>query len=184
MKLLYPPSWTERAACTGRVSKERDLWAPDDALSPEDAGFELHLARRICSGCPVRMECLADELGRLTEAEPAAMRGGLTPEELTDLAKALGVPYQRGPVHGRRSLYVAGCRCPECRNAHRVYEHERRLWAKTRTRRITAGDVHAWLTRPRGRGRHRAAPGQLLLFTDGLPGEAYAGPSTSILSSA
>lgn len=174
MTLTRPPDWTTRAACVGLATRTRDPWAPGDHLTPEEQGFELHLARRICASCPVLMECLTDELGRLTEAEPVAMRGALTPEELVDLARSLRIPHRRGPAHGKRSTYVAGCRCDRCRNAHRVYEHERRLRAPRR--RPTAAVVHAWLTKPHGRGKHRAEPGQLLLFTDGLPTRLYAVP--------
>ena len=177
MTLTRPPDWTEQAACQGLATRERDLWSPGEHLTPEQQGFELHLARRICASCPVRVDCLVHELGLLPQHEPVSMRGGLTPDELVALAKDLGVPHRRGAQHGTRSKYVGGCRCDDCRNAHRVYEHERRLWARTRKPQLTAGDVHAWLTRPMGRGRHRAAPGQLLLFTTGLPARRYTDPT-------
>lgn len=56
-----------------------------------------------------------------------------------------------------RSCYVHGCRRPACRAAHRRYVQG---WRARRTR--TADPLV--LTRPRGRGRHQAHPGQLLLF--------------------
>jgi len=174
-----PESWTEHAACIGLTSPDRDPWAPGDWLTPEQTGAEYYVARSICAGCPVRMECVTDELAILDTHEPAAMRGGLTPDELLDLGHQLGItqPATRSK-HGTRSRYVGGCRCDRCRNAHRIYEHERRLWAKTTRRTVTAHDVQAWLARPLGRGRHRAEPGQLLLFTDGLP-KRYIAASTS-----
>lgn len=102
------------------------------------------------------------------------MRGGLTPDELMGMAKDLGWPHRLRAQHGTRSRYVAGCRCDDCRNAHRVYEHERRLWARTADRHpLTVFEVQAWLTCPMGRGRRRVGPGQLLLFTDGLPANRY-----------
>lgn len=55
-----------------------------------------------------------------------------------------------------------------------MYEHESRLWAKSRCRRLSAADVHALLTGPICRGRYRAEAGQLLLFTTGLPEGRYA----------
>lgn len=167
--LTRPPAWSEDAACAGLATRTRDPWAPGDHLTPDQRAFEWHLARRICATCPVRTACAVDALHDLPRADEHTMRGGLTPDELTNLARALGLPHRRRAQHGQRSRYVAGCRCDLCRDAHRVYEHERRLWAKTQHRGTTAADVYAHLTRPLGQGRHRATAGQLVLFTDGLP---------------
>ena len=123
MSLTRLPDWSEQAACVGLATAGRDLWSPVDHLTPEQQGFELHLARHICSSCAVRVDCLIHELGMLPQHEPVSMRGGLTPDELVLLAKDLGVPYRRAAQQGTRSRYVAGCRCDDCRNAHRVYEH-------------------------------------------------------------
>lgn len=174
--LVRQPEWTREAACADLVTAGRDPWSPDDESPATERAFELHLARRICAGCPVRLECLNDELARLPVSDPWSMRGGLTPKELVGFARSHGMPYRRVAQHGTRSRYVGGCRCDECRNAHRVYEHERRLRAGG-PRRATAdpGVPDAWLTLPIGHGRHRAEPGQLLLFTDGLPPHYVAG---------
>ena len=180
MTLMHrPAAWTEAAACTGLATRDRDPWAPAEHLTPEQRAFEWHIARRVCASCPVRLECAAAALEDLTRVEEHTMRGGLTPDELVDLAKALGRPWRRRAQHGTRSRYVAGCRCDLCRDAHRVYEHERRLWARSRRRAalLTADDVTPYLTRPVGRGRYRAEPGQLVLFTDGLPERVFATPA-------
>lgn len=171
------PDWTARAACKGLATPERDLWSPGEWLSPEDAAVDLHLARRICSTCPVRVECASAELALLPKMAPHSMRGGLLPDELVDLAKRLGMPHRQQAQCGTRSKYVAGCRCDDCRSAHATYEHERRLWAKTRRRERFADLVFAHLVQPRGRGKHRASPGQLLLFTDGLPTRLWKDPA-------
>lgn len=169
MSLVRPPEWSEQAACLGLATRTRDPWTPAEHLTPEEKGFEWHLARRVCAGCPVRVECVGHELGMLEQYAPESMRGGLTPDELTGLARALGVPYRQRAQHGTRSRYVAGCRCDDCRAAHRVYEHERRLWARTRPPRPFAvivapvGSAH--------RLRHQL--GQLVLFTAGLPDTCY-----------
>jgi hypothetical protein len=177
MSLVRPPDWTEEAACLDLATRDRDIWSPGEHLTPEQTAFELHLARRICASCPVRIDCVVQELGMLPQMAPVSMRGGLTPDELVALAKDMGLPHRQAAQHGNRSRYVGGCRCDDCRNAHRVYEHERRLWARSRKHQISAAEVHAWLTKPMGRGRHRAAPGQLLLFTTGLPTHRYREPA-------
>lgn len=168
-----PPEWTHQALCIGMTGRDFDPWSPDDDLPPEAIAYNHFLARSICAQCPVRMLCAMDALADLPRAEPHAVRGGLTPDEQVELARSLGMKWRREAQHGTRSRYVAGCRCDDCRAAHRVYEHERRLWAKTKTRRIQRADVYAWLTRPVGKGRHKALPGQLVLFTTGLPRDAH-----------
>jgi len=167
-----PPDWTSQAACDGLVTRQRDIWTPGDHLSPEEKAQEWHYARQICARCPVRLDCAVDALRDLPRAEAHSMRGGLTPDELTDLARGMGMRWRREAQHGDRSKYVAGCRCDLCRDAHRIYEHERRLHARP-GRRTTVAAVYAHLTRPVGRGKRRAGVGQLLLFTDGLPSNAH-----------
>lgn len=177
MSLTRPPDWSEHAACVSMASRARDPWSPGDHLSPEEKAFELHLARRICSGCPVRTECAVQALHDLPKFQEHSMRGGLTPDELVDLAKQMGLPHKQKAQHGTRSKYVAGCRCQDCRDAHATYEHERRLWAPARRRRRFADLVFAHLIEPRGRGKHRAGAGQMLLFTDGLPPRLWKDPA-------
>lgn len=171
--LSRPPDWTESARCLGMTGRDFDPWTPADHLPPDTIALQHHMARRICETCPVRLECAMDALADLPRVDPHSVRGGLTPDEQIALARDLGMKWRREAQHGTRSRYVAGCRCEDCRAAHRVYEHDRRLWAKTHRRVITRVDVYAHLTRPLGRGRHKATPGQLLLFTDGLPARTH-----------
>jgi len=177
VSMTRPPDWTEEAACAGLATRDRDLWSPGEHLTPEEKAFEWHLARRICSGCPVRTECTVQALELLPVMAEHSMRGGLTPDELVDLAKHLQLPHKQQAQHGTRSKYVAGCRCQDCRDAHATYEHERRLWAPARRRQRFADLVFAHLTKPTGRGKHRAGAGQMLLFTDGLPPRLWKDPA-------
>lgn len=171
-----PPDWTIDAACVGIATRDRDPWSPDtDRLTPDQVAFEYHLARRICHTCPVRVDCATDALTTLPRHEEHAMRGGLTPDELLDLARDMGMKWRREAQHGTRSKYVSGCHCDDCRDAHRIYEHERRLWAKSkRGRQVARVDVYAHLTRPVGRGKRCAGVGQLVLFTEGLRPSLFA----------
>jgi hypothetical protein len=124
------PDWAEHAACNGLTTRSCDPWCPDESV-PRSQRKELkRIAKRICATCPVRMDCTADAVINLPKVDEHTIRGGLEPRELAQIAKDLGLPYRREAQHGTRSRYVAGCRCPECTDAHRVYEHQRRLWAR------------------------------------------------------
>lgn len=125
--LTSPAHWSRSASCVGMAGRDRDPWAPCDDLPAESRDFEYHLGRRICSTCPVRLDCVLEALDNLPVVGQDAMRGGLRPEELVELARTLRRPWRREAQHGTRSRYVAGCKCDDCRAAHRVYEHERRL---------------------------------------------------------
>lgn len=133
--------WVDGARCVGLTGRGRDWWSPDDDLPADEQGLQHHLARRVCSECPVRLACAMDALAALPRIEEHAMRGGLTPSELAAVAKSLGMKWRREAQHGTRSRYVAGCKCDDCRDAHRVYEHDRRLWAKTRKPQKQIGDT-------------------------------------------
>lgn len=68
------PNWRLRAAC-------RDV-------DPEQLfvrGKEQHEAKRVCSGCPVRTECLAEALDRRIEF---GVWGGMTERERRALLRA------------------------------------------------------------------------------------------------
>lgn len=90
---------------------------------------------RVCAHCPIRQACAAQ---RVKTAE--------YDRELTVCQRS-------------RSCYVHGCRRRACVAAHRAYVQH---W---RARRATRPPAPIVLTRPYGRGRHRAWPGQLMLFT-------------------
>jgi hypothetical protein len=53
------------------------------------------------------------------------MWGGLTPNELRELARSLGKPSRKVAAHSTRARYVAGRRGEECRRASTIYEHQR-----------------------------------------------------------
>lgn len=74
-------SWTDRAAC---VDVPTEVFFP---VAPRGCGrVAYEPARKICAGCPVRSECLADAL----ENEPQSngqrygFVGGLTPRQRSD----------------------------------------------------------------------------------------------------
>ncbi|MCA1229947.1 WhiB family transcriptional regulator [Saccharopolyspora sp. 6M] len=77
-----PPTWHERAACA-------------DDPEPVDGGhWRIEQARRLCGGCPVRRECLADAIAWETRSATRAAttvgtRGGLTATERAALYRAL-----------------------------------------------------------------------------------------------
>ncbi|GEM_PF-804065 len=50
-------SWARRAACAGA---DTNLWFP----TLDDPDNHATTAKAICAGCPVRLECLVDALGR------------------------------------------------------------------------------------------------------------------------
>lgn len=119
-----PDDWKLLGACVGLSSRQLDPWCPDDG---PDAQMLYAAARRVCAECPVRLECAIDALNLLPKVKEHSMRGGLTPTELGRLARELGGKGRPVAQHGTRSRYVRGCKCGACRNAHAVYEHQRRL---------------------------------------------------------
>lgn len=66
----FVPEWQDKAACIGY---DPDLWFPEWPKPNE-----YRQARRICSGCPVRSECLQFAL---ESDNRYGMFGGLTPGE-------------------------------------------------------------------------------------------------------
>ncbi|MGI0012094.1 MAG: WhiB family transcriptional regulator [Nitrososphaera sp.] len=63
------PKWRNRAACAGIVSRLYDPWDIPESMfdPPEDV-------LRVCSKCPVRIECLVDALKNNDDC----VRGGTT----------------------------------------------------------------------------------------------------------
>lgn len=68
-------TWQDRAAC--RDDPHPEAWFPDNRHHDRER------AVRVCMGCPVRSECLADELAILdtTGDEPRGVRAGLDADE-------------------------------------------------------------------------------------------------------
>jgi hypothetical protein len=110
-----PPDWTRRALCRH--------WPRLDWIDPTPQ--QARQCRALCSGCPVRRQCLATALAT---AEPWGIWGGLDVDERAELAHRYGLAAPRVlPAHGVHSRYVRhGCRCDACRYAHARYERERR----------------------------------------------------------
>jgi hypothetical protein len=114
------------AACRGLATGEQDVWHPGDRRSAKTT-LDYAVARRVCQGCPVRLECALTGLELLPLTGVMGMWGGLTPPELAELARTLEEPGRKVAQHGSRACYVAGCRCPDCRRANAAGEHQRRF---------------------------------------------------------
>ena len=85
MTAVHQEDWTMRAKCRGH----------EDDLFPEAA--EQKRARLICSGCPVRSQCLAEALDNRIEW---GVWGGMTERERRQLLR------QRGDVTSWARLLV------------------------------------------------------------------------------
>ncbi len=168
--LRRPADWTERAACDGLATPADDPWHPNDhTLTTTQLAYQYARARRVCSTCPVRLQCARYGLDLLPLTGVEGMFGGLTPKELRKVARRMGLPWQPVAQHGSRARYVAGCTdgpdsgaCEPCKVAHREYEAQRR--ARVKEGRATGTDGQPALVRARGRGRRRASEGQLVMF--------------------
>lgn len=79
--------WWSDAACRGLPL---DLFFPEGSPSPA--------AITTCEACPVRVDCLADEVG-VPDDEILGIRAGLTPEERRDLLKHAKEIRARLAVH-------------------------------------------------------------------------------------
>jgi len=167
VSLQRPPSWTTQAACLGATSGDRDPWSPDDDAPRAVREAEYALARGVCAGCPVRLSCAVEAL---EHAIPDGMWGGLTPEDRRRVALRHGFPLPGAAQHGTRSLYVAGCRCRDCRHAHASYERARRAAVRERAEAAARVPAPVWITAPdRLAGAHA---GQGVLPGFDLPGAA------------
>jgi len=74
------PGWRTQAACVGAPVELFYPQAGDHAARAE--------AKRVCAGCPVQPECLADVLGWERPAHRHGIAGGLTPGERNRLVAA------------------------------------------------------------------------------------------------
>src|SRR5690606_33552653 len=110
-----PVSWVDRAAC---ADENPDLFFPR-------RGEAATQARRICAGCPVRVEC--PEHAR-EEGMRFGVWGGTTPPERQGMPRPKKL---RAIVHGTEGGYRTHLRrgerpCAECRAASAVASRERR----------------------------------------------------------
>ena len=122
-----PPPWTERAACAPHVAAGRDVWNPDDELPRRVLAVLWEEARAVCIGCPVQVECGRFGLELLNDAGAVAgMYGGMDPDQLRSVARAVARPARKVARRGTRSCYIRSCGHPECRHANAVYEAGRR----------------------------------------------------------
>jgi hypothetical protein len=111
------PRWHPLAPC--RNHPELDwIDAPPD--SPEE-----QRCKTICRACPVRTACLASAMGN---REPWGVWGGLNTTERVAYAERTKRPVPNVlPPHGLNTRYAKhGCRCPSCRQAHRIYVRDQR----------------------------------------------------------
>lgn len=169
-----PSTWRIGAACRGRV----DL----DFVEPAD-DEQADACRALCTGCPVREQCLAEALA---SGEAWGIWGGLDTDQRTEVAEQRGQPAPVvRPTHGTNTRYAKHrCRCVPCTGAHTAYERERRARVRTRTCGPWARPIV--LTAPVRSGRTWAGAGQYVLPLPGLPlpREAEPGNSHSQIASA
>lgn len=168
--LLRPPDWTVQAACQGIAGPDLDPWHPPDHLTAAEQAAQYALARLVCSRCPVRHPCA---LEALHEGIGHGVWGGLDPADRRRIARKHGYPNPGAAPHGEYSRYVTctldqGRPCADCREAKRRYMAGRRAQGLERRRRRTGTPPPA-LVLVLGHGRHRAWPGQYVLFPDLFP---------------
>lgn len=103
-------SWRHDAACRGM---DVDLFFPD---TKDWRAFEA--AKAVCGGCPVRDDCLIENIHEID-----GVFGGTTRKERKHLRLSLGIDPLRQPEakHGTESRYRHhGCQCQPCIAAHRL----------------------------------------------------------------
>jgi hypothetical protein len=83
-------------------------------------------ARAICLACPVQVQCGRLGLELLNRDSVDGMYGGMTPDELRDVARAVARSPRKMARRGSRSCYIKSCGHPECRAANTRYEAGRR----------------------------------------------------------
>lgn len=84
------PDWRSAAACNGM---------PAEAFYPAAGDHETtEAAKRVCRGCPVRAECLADALGWEASGRRHGIVGGLSARQRDQLATLRRRDQERGGV--------------------------------------------------------------------------------------
>lgn len=148
------PSWHELGAC--------QLFPELDWIEVKPKTAEALACRTICAACPVKFDCA---LSALERGEPNGIWGGLDRADRKKLAGEFGFPLPGDPPpHGTNARRVKwGCPCASCKDAHALYERERRL--KTKLNAVWSRPLLV-LTVPYRAGSRIARPGQYLLPLD------------------
>jgi WhiB family transcriptional regulator, redox-sensing transcriptional regulator len=102
--------WMQHAAC---ADADPDTW-----FVPELA----EVAKELCSGCPVRDDCLEFALANVDDDRATGVWGGCDGPERSQLRSK----RRCGPPHGSLSRYLGKCRCDPCVEAGRAYYQDRR----------------------------------------------------------
>lgn len=76
------PDWVDRAICKGL---DPNTFFPSSKDS--DCDFKIKQAKKICSGCPVRLECLTYAL---VHKEAYGIWGGMTERRISRLRNEIG----------------------------------------------------------------------------------------------
>jgi hypothetical protein len=121
------PRWMGHAACIPHIAGGDDPWHPDDELPRRNQAAEYEWARAVCVTCPVIVLCGRLGLELLNTDGLDGMYGGMTPDELRDVARKVDRSPRRVAQHGTRSRYVNyKCHCPPCTAANSQGEADRR----------------------------------------------------------
>lgn len=126
--------WRDHAACAGMADAALDPWFPDEDMPRRDQTAAFDLAREVCDGCPVMVQCLEVGLALIPLDGAQGMYGGMTPAELRAEARRRGIPDRTVAQHGTRARRVSGCDCGPCKRAHAEYVTRLRHEAKLRQR--------------------------------------------------
>lgn len=104
-----PGDWVRQAACR---DSDPDLFFPRIGASRA-----YRVAVAICDTCPVRQACLDYAVANRIRF---GVWGGLNTERRRPLMRVTARPPRRFmPAHADPGRYRYGCRCDECRDAHR-----------------------------------------------------------------
>lgn len=102
-----PDDWRDAAACVDTSTSVffEDIWRPTGGMSKA----ALAVARKMCDNCPVRQQCLVEELqieGNTAPQFRFGLRGGLTPAQRSSLRRRPIDPTQVDPVSIRTGNLV------------------------------------------------------------------------------
>jgi len=78
-------TWADRAACVGLPT---EWFIPDDDATTAQRMAAATKALAVCALCPVRDECLVDDLARGSAHDPWGTRGGMTETRRRRLARS------------------------------------------------------------------------------------------------